>query len=152
MPTSINIKAILDAAVQREDEAHAFYLRISKGQSNATVKQTFAELAADELSHKEFLQACLRDPALLSKMPTPKDYKVAEATEEPAFSIAMKPAEALALAMKKEEGAARFYRNLAESTSDPVLATMFTNLARMELGHKTRIETLFVNIGYPEVF
>jgi len=29
---------------------------------------------------------------------------------------------------------------------------MFENLARMELGHKTRLEHMFVDIGYPEAF
>jgi hypothetical protein len=29
---------------------------------------------------------------------------------------------------------------------------VFNNLANMELGHKHRLETVFVDIGYPEAF
>jgi len=45
-----------------------------------------------------------------------------------------------------------FYRGLAQSATDATLSAMFENLARMELGHKTRLETMFVDVGYPEVF
>jgi len=152
MEHSVNIKVILDMAIAREEEAYTFYTGISERQSNPAVKQTFDELAQDELGHKKFLQACMTDPALLSKVPLPTDYKVAEATDEPDLSFDMKPADALALAMQKELSAAQFYQGLAAAANDPVLSAMFSNLARMELGHKTRIENLFVDIGYPEAF
>lgn len=152
MESTPDIKAILDAAVLREEEAHAFYRDVAARVSNPTVQQTFVELAQDELGHKVFLQACLQEPGLLLRLPVPRDYKVAEATAEPALSTDMKPADALALAMKKEQRAAQFYQALAEASPDAVTQSMFANLARMELGHKTRLENLFVDIGYPEVF
>lgn len=152
MGSTLDIKAIFDAAIAREEEAHAFYREVADRVSDRTVKQTFLELAQDELGHRTFLESCLKDPGLLVKLPVPRDYKVAEATAEPALSTDMKPADALALAMKKEQRAAQFYQALAEASSDAVTQSMFANLARMELGHKTRLENLFVDIGYPEVF
>ena len=148
----MNVNTIIEGAIASEVEAHEFYAKVSERSTNASVKRTFAELAADELSHKRFLEGCRIDPTQLKKIQTGPDYKVAEATALPDLSIDMKPADALALAMKKEEQAARFYEGLAKTATDAVTRSMFENLARMEIGHKTRIEDLFVNIGYPEVF
>ncbi len=82
----------------------------------------------------------------------PVDYRVAEATETPLLSMEMKPSEAIALAMKKEQESAEFYLKLAKSAVDSKLQEIFRGLVNMELGHKTRIEELFVDIGYPEVW
>jgi rubrerythrin len=152
MAKTVDIKSILDAAIVREEEAFAFYSRASERMTNRTVKEIFDQLGKDELCHKTFLQACLKDTQLAAKLPTPADYKVAEATAEPTLSIDMKPADALALAMKKEQHAVDFYQGLAKVASDATFRAMFENLARMELGHKTRLENMFVDIGYPEAF
>ena len=84
--------------------------------------------------------------------PPAADYKVAEATELPALSIEMKPADAIALAMKKEQEAVEFYRGLADGSDDAEIKKIFENLVNMELTHKNRLENVFVEIGYPEVF
>jgi rubrerythrin len=54
--------------------------------------------------------------------------------------------------MKKEQRSVEFYLNLAENALDPDYRQAFRELANMELRHKTEIEDLFVNIGYPEKF
>ena len=89
---------------------------------------------------------------LLNKLPIPIDYKIAEATDSPALSFDMKLADAIALAMKKELSAAEFYKGLAKTATDSKFKETFLELANMELGHKTRIENLFIEVGYPEVF
>jgi len=152
MESTIDIKSILDAAIVREEEAYRFYGRVSERVSNPAVKEIFHQLAQDELGHKTFLQACLKDTRLAAKLPVPTDYRVTEATDEPVLSVDMKPADALAVAMKKELRAAVFYQDLAKAATDATFRAMFENLARMELGHKTRLENMFVDIGYPEVF
>ncbi len=152
MKESMDIDAILNAAVKREEEAYKFYKKVAERMSNKTVKEAFQQLSGDELGHKDFLKNCLKDPGLLKKLPVPEDYKVAEATKLPPLSIDMKPADAMALAMKKEQGSVEFYTKLAKTATDAKYKETFQSLANMELGHKTRIESLFVNIGYPEVF
>ncbi|MDY0059604.1 MAG: ferritin family protein [Myxococcota bacterium] len=143
---------ILLMAIRSEEEAHRFYTDVAARVTDPSVQATFQELAREELGHKQFLESCQHDPLLLAKIPAAPDYRVAEATAEPALSIALKPAEALALAMKKEEQAARLYEGLAAQTTDPEYRRMFEGLARMELGHKHGLENLFVSIGFPEVF
>lgn len=152
MARSIEIAAILEAAIRSEEEAHDFYVEVAQRATNPVVIQTFSELAGDELGHKIFLTGCLKDSCLLEEIASGPDYKVAEATPLPELSIDMTPADAVALAMKKEEQAAREYESLAKVAPSPEMKKLFENLARMEVSHKTRLEKLFVDIGYPEVF
>lgn len=147
------LEKIFSDAIEREIEAHEFYLAVSQKVTNPDVKKTFAELAQEELGHKELLIRFKSDPVLLTKINIPsQDYKVAEATELPKFDINMKPADAIALAMKKEEEAVKFYRGMAAMSQDAEMKSQFEYLAGMELGHKTRLENVYVVIGYPEVF
>lgn len=152
MAESYDIAAILEAAIRNEEEAYDFYAEVAQRATNPVVRQTFAELAGDELGHKVFLQGCLKDSCMLEDFPVGPDYKVAEATPLPDLSVDMTPADALALAMKKEEQAARGYEALANDAPDADRKKVFENLAKMEIGHKTRLENLFVDIGYPEAF
>ena len=80
------------------------------------------------------------------------DYKIAETQDMPALSLTMKPAEAIAIAMKKEQQAAELYRALADKVINPIEKKELENLANMEMGHKHKLENAFINIGYPEVF
>lgn len=44
-------------AIQREREAHDFYMRMAKTASDASAKALFEELAAEETKHKQRLEA-----------------------------------------------------------------------------------------------
>lgn len=147
------VEQILAGAIGREIEARDFYRQVAERAGNSTVKETFQQLAQEEAGHQELLESCRADPAKLLKIQAPAvDYKVAEITELPAFALDMKPADAIALAMKKEQQAVEFYRQMEANAADSGVKAMFANLANMELGHKHRLENVFVEIGYPEVF
>ena len=149
----MELEKIFSDAITREIEAHEFYLAISGKVVNPDVKKVFGELAQEELGHMELLTKFKNDPSLSMKIEiTPQDYKIAEATELPRFDIQMKPADAIALAMKKEEEAVKFYRGMAAVSQDAEVKNKFEYLAGMELTHKNRLENVFVGIGYPEVF
>lgn len=147
------LDALLNKAVAAEMEANLFYKLVAERAANPAVRQAFTELAAEELGHRDFLENVRRDPDMIRKLSAPAvDYHVAEATALPALSIDMKPADAVALAMKKEQQAVELYKNLAQSAADPELEKLLIGLANMERRHKTRLEELFVQIGYPEAF
>lgn len=149
---SITIRDILEAAISREENAQVFYTRVAAACDNAYVRQLFTQLASDEQGHKAFLQGCLADPVLLQKIPVPADYKVAEATARPEPGTLTTPAAAIALAMKREQAAVEHYRQLAAVATAADYRQAFESLAAMEAGHKTQLESAFVNIGYPESF
>ena len=64
----------------------------------------------------------------------------------------MQFADAIALAMKKEESAMRQYTQLADASEDSAQKQIFLELAAMEREHKAKMEAAFVDIGYPEVW
>jgi len=148
----MEIEQLLSTAIEREIEAYEFYQNVYERVDDVTVKEVFEQLAEEEQGHREMLEQFKHDPTKMMKIQPPPDYKVAEATELPKLSIDMKPADAIALAMKKEQQAVEFYRALGESASDESVKKIFESLTNMELGHKHRLENVFVNIGYPEVF
>ncbi|MEK7414146.1 MAG: NAD(P)H-dependent oxidoreductase subunit E [Planctomycetota bacterium] len=149
-PTAI--AAVLQRAIRDEEAANAFYQSIERKASNPTVKLLFLQLARDELQHKSFLEQCQTDPVLLAKLPTCIDFGVSSTVPEPDPSQDLKPADAIALAMKREQRAMDLYRTLADATQDPALRATLAGLARMEQEHKRRLEEAFVSIGYPESF
>ena len=148
----IELEKIFSMAIAREVEAHEFYQQVAERVSDAAVKEVFVQLSKEEMGHMETLEKLKNDPGAAMVFTAPDDYKIAEATELPELSIDSKPADAIALAMKKEQQAVEFYRGLAESTEDARVKDIFNNLANMELQHKNRLENVFVEIGYPEVF
>jgi rubrerythrin len=150
VPTTIN--AVLARAIGEEEAAHVYYLEVEQRATNETVKRLFLQLAREELQHKTFLLECRNQPEQLAKLPATIDYGIAATVPEPALTPDLKPADAIALAMKKEQQAVELYRALAAATKDPGLRAALEGLARMELEHKHRLEEAFVGVGYPEVF
>ena len=147
------IKRLFTLAIKREVEANSFYSAAASRMKDENVRNIFKELAGDELDHMALLEGFREDPTLQMKMAKPEaDFKLAEETELPELSVDMKPADAIALAMKKEQQALEFYKRMAAGCSDAGLKDVFENLANMELGHKHRLEEMFVNIGFPESF
>jgi rubrerythrin len=147
-------KQIIADAIRSEIEAYEFYQQLSLKVKNAFLKELFHEFAAEELKHQKILQGFQgRADAAIHFARVP-DYHVAETVDEPdaQLSIHMKPADAIAMAMKKEEAAMRRYSQLAEACTDPEQKKVFLELAVMERGHKSKMENAFVDIGYPEVW
>jgi len=64
----------------------------------------------------------------------------------------MKPTDGMVLAIRKELGAMQMYTQLARVTSDAGEKQTFLELAKMEKNHKTRLEDLYTNMAFPEVW
>ena len=144
---------IMDLGIQRESEAFNFYNDVQKRVDDKALKQIFNDLAKQELGHRNLLEEFKYNPEIPVKMSKPSsDFGLAEQVELPQLSVNMKPAEALALAMKKEQQAVEFYRNLAESTEDDEIKKLCLEMAGMELSHKQRLENAYTDVAYIESF
>ncbi len=144
---------VMSVAIAREIEANEFYSAVVKSMTDKTTREIFTELASEEMGHMELLENFRNDPTMIMKIAAPPvDFKLAESMELPRVSTAMRPADAIALAMKKEQQAVEFYRGLSKNSADSGVKAIFDNLANMELNHKKRLENAFVDIGYPEAF
>jgi rubrerythrin len=144
-------KKIISMAVGNEIEAYDFYTAAGEKVENANLKSVFKDLAAEEKKHQDFLQGLLTQ-AKPMKFDENEDYKIAESVEAPKLSITMKPADAIGLAMKKEEEAMAMYAGLAKASADKDQKDMFEQLSRMEQGHKVRLEGIYSEMAYVEVW
>ncbi len=145
-------KNIIDMAIANEIEAQGFYGAAAKKVKDSYLKEMFEHFANEEKMHERILRNILKSNTIHLHFSEDIDYKVAETVDEPRLSMNMKPADAIALAMKKEEQALKEYNLLAQNCPDPEQKKVFLDLAAMEREHKLKLENAFVDIGYPEVW
>jgi rubrerythrin len=147
-----NIARLLDIAIGREIAANAFYAGVAERATNPYVRELFHDFAAQEKGHEQTLVRLKEDPAATMSFRAPANYRVAEETDPAILSLDMKPADAAVLAMRRELEAMTFYQELATMATDGGTRETCLSLANMEATHKRRLEDLFVDIGFPEVW
>ena len=148
-----NYKEILKMAVGNEVEAYEFYRDAAAKMKDPAMKKTFMELADEESGHKVLLEGYLSNEMKDMKFSEEKDYKVAETVEAPqALSTDMAFKDAIALAMKKEQEAMEMYQQFADASEGAKQKETFLELAKMEKGHKVRLEDIYTNIAFIEVW
>jgi len=148
----MNYKEILKTAINNEVEAYEFYTNASLKSVNQILKDIFRELAEEELKHKKLLEGFLKDNSLKMNFKTDADYKISESVELPKLTKEMSFSDGIALAMKKEEEAMMMYQKFADATADKDQKNTFLQLAKMEKTHKTRLEDMYTNAAYNEVW
>jgi len=145
------LEAIIKNAMAQEEVSHEFYQRMANLVSHAETKDTFQYLAKEEQGHKAFLQSCLT-PQGCKIVGEAHNVHLAELLEAPTFSEAMSPKEALVIAMKREEGSYQFYQKLASLQPPGEIKDFLNKMAKVELGHKEKVEYLYNNVAFPEVW
>lgn len=142
----------LKFAIHNEIKAHQFYEEVARKVDNRALKELFGDLAQEENSHRVILESFHGPDPSIMVFPDVPDYHVAETVDELELSTNMKPADAFALAMKKEQEAMELYTWMAGASADSKQKELLLELAAMEKSHKFRMEQAFVDIGYPEVW
>jgi len=145
-------KKIIGTAIDREIEAYTFYRGIADKAKDPTMKSLFSELAGEEKQHRELLQGMLTKDISKMKFDPSHDYKVVDEMPTPALKVGMKPLEGLVIAIKKELEAMQMYSQLAKLSTDNETQLLFSQLANMERGHKARLEDIYTNMAFPEVW
>jgi rubrerythrin len=143
---------ILGRAIKSEIEASQFYAQVAAKSTNSFIKELFLTLSEEEKRHRDILEGFRNDPSIAVSFEKVPDFHVSETVEQPPLSMDMTPVDAIALAMKKEEAAMRHYTELAQVCKDTQRQKLFYELAAMERKHKHKMETAFIDIGYPEVW
>lgn len=148
-----NYKEILKMAVGNEVEAFEFYRDAAAKMKDPAMKKTFQELADEESGHKVLLEGYLSNEMKDMKFIDEKDYKVTETVEAPqTLSTDMAFKDAIALAMKKEQEAMEMYQQFADASEEAKQKETFLELAKMEKGHKVRLEGIYTDIAFIEVW
>ncbi len=150
---STDYKKILEMAINNEVEAYEFYIQAAAKSTPKHLKTVFAELAEEEMKHKKTLEGFLNNQALkLNFNVAAPDYKIAETIELPPLTSDMSFADGVALAIKKEQEAKEMYEQFAAATSNEAQKKVFLELATMELGHKVKLEAIYVDTAYNEIW
>ncbi len=148
-----NYKEILKMAVDNEVEAYEFYRDAAAKMKDPAMKKTFEELADEESGHKVLLEGYLSNEMKDMKFNEEKDYKVAETVEAPqTLSADMAFKDAVALAMKKEQEAMEMYQQFAEASEGAKQRETFLELVKMEKGHKAKLEDIYTNTAFVELW
>jgi rubrerythrin len=145
-------KKIISLAIDREVEAYTFYRTVSEKAKDKALKSLFTELAGEEKQHREFLQGMLTKNISSMHFEAKKDYKVVDDIASPKLTADLKPLEGLIIAIKKELEAVQMYTQLANLSTDVEQKLLFSQLANMEKGHKARLEDIYTNMAFPEVW
>ena len=110
------------------------------------------ELAKDEAKHKLTLEGFLTKAPEKLHFSESKDYKVVDAIPTPPLTPDLKPIDGIVIAIKKELEAMQMYTQLANTSTDGEQKNIFLELASMERGHKSRLEDIYTNMAFPEVW
>ncbi|MDI9369663.1 MAG: ferritin family protein [Synergistaceae bacterium] len=143
---------ILRMAIESEVEAYEFYKDAAAKVTDAVLKDTFEELAEEEVDHKLLLEGYLADKGRKMNFKAPDDYKVSETVELQTLSTDIAFKDAIALAMKKEQEAMELYRSFADMSETAEQKEAFLQLATMEQGHKSRLEDIYTNAAFAEAW
>jgi rubrerythrin len=142
----------LKFAIRNEVKAHDFYIDAATKLQDSFLKELFTDLANEENNHKAILESFHESDTNTLPSEIPSQYNISESIDEPELSTKMKPADAFALAMKKEQEAMELYTWMANATSDLRQKELLLELAAMERIHKSRMENAFIDVAYPEIW
>lgn len=139
---------LLQSAIEDELEAYEYYTSLSQSLKNEELRSVFAALAKEELQHRDFLQKLL-DNKQYREFDTGIDLPGDDEAPLPPLSSLMNPQDGIALAISKEDEAMRDYLFMASLVKDGKQKKLLENLARMEQGHKERLEKILASGTLP---
>jgi rubrerythrin len=141
-----SVDALLDFAIEKEQEANEFYLDLANKMEREHMKKVFEGFAAEEAKHKEKLTQVKAGKHLMPVESKVTDLKIGDYLVDVEPAPDMDYQDALIIAMKKEKASFKLYSNLAQTTDDDNLQNLMWGLAQEEAKHKLRLE-----IEYDEV-
>jgi len=147
---SDTLQSVIDLAIQREEEAHNFYLSLSSVVQDKAARDTLKYLADEEAGHKAFLVKCKDEMAcdIVLRPDTPVDYKVAEHLKQPDIQKDMNSEEVFLVAANREANAHHFYKGLADLYPKGPVKELLLRMAAEELKHKEKMEYLYANTAF----
>lgn len=143
MEKFITLDDVIKFAIEREDTAYKLYKRAEELSTTIAAKKMFAELAAEEATHKDVFSKIDEDKAESHKLCTLPESSIAKYLTDVPFRPDMSYQEILTYALKTEEAAYQLYKAAAGMTDDERLQKVLMNFADVELGHRRRLEVIY---------
>jgi len=147
-----NLLKLIDTAIQREEDAVAFYRRLCGKVHDPAVRETIEWIAGEEQKHKAFLTKYRNGEFCAAglRLSDVAYYKIAEHQEEPAVSEDMSSAQIYLVASHREMRSHQFYTALAQQHAAGDAREMLLQMANEELKHKEKMEYLYANTAFPQ--
>ena len=143
---------VIDVAIEREEEAYAFYMDLHDRVNDPTARDTLEFLAREEQKHRDFLIA-YRDGRVAAgglRMTESVDYKIAEHLDEPDIEKDMESKDVYLVAAHRELSSYNFYRSLADIHPNGEVKDVLLRIASEEMKHKEKVEYLYSNTAFPQ--
>ena len=143
---------IIDIAIQREEQAYAFYMDLYDKVIDSGVKETLEWIAGEEVKHKQFLMNYREGEMDQGKLRMTEVvyYRIAEHQKEPDIEASVKPEDVFLVAAHREMRSHQFYTELAQLHPQGDTHEMLLKIANEELKHKEKMEYLYANTAFPQ--
>ena len=141
---SDRLEEVIRFAVEKEKAAERYYRDWAARAKDSAVSRTFEEFAAEERRHVERLDGVSVDELERSGRAV-ADFGLAELMEDVPPREDMTVAEALALAVRREQRAIDLYERLRRYATDE--DALFDALAAEERRHKHRLELEYARVA-----
>lgn len=142
---------IIHEAMDQHEVARDYYQHMAHQVKHPEARETFEYLAREAEENKARLHHCLT-PEGCPVVPPVHDLHLAEHLKVPEVTEEMSPRDALALAIKRSEALWRFYQAMAELQPPGEIRSRLEYLAKSELSHKEKLETIYDTVAFPEVW
>jgi rubrerythrin len=137
---------ILQLAISREEDAHAFLLTMAGRMRNPEMRKVFEDLADEELEHKARLELEIIKTGRVVTATERLEPEDNGSTKAVGSEIDMDYKDILIMTMQKEEASFRLYVDLAARVTSEEAYETFLALAEEEVKHKLRFEMEYDNL------
>ncbi len=150
------VEKALKVGVTMETGAYNLYTETSKKVKDPGSKQLLKELAADEAKHKAYFEMALKEPEKVMNEAKGGDLKkvmdlhISDPLKEAPLNPDASYQDTLIFAAKSEQTAVDFYMALSKTYSAHPLGKMWAEFAKMEQGHKLKIEKEYDDVVLAE--
>jgi len=134
---------IIDFAIEKENEAVAFYEEAAAIQSLSGSRKLFLEFADEERKHAETLRNIGKVDLSGYKFVWIPDIKRSNFLVDIPYAKNMPYKDMLHLAIKREEKALALYNDLLKKADRNDFKMVFKMLCQEEANHKLKLETLY---------
>jgi len=150
--SEITLQKVIDQAIQREEQAFAFYEKLMDTVADAASQDTLSFMAKEELKHKEILERYARGELGKEALSLREvvDSRVVEALGPPDLTERLDHKDIFLVAAEREKASHEFYTKLAELQPPGELKKLLSKLAQEELAHKEKAEYLYCNAAFPQ--
>ena len=140
-----SVEEILEFAIEKEEEAAAFYSEVAEKEKFSGAKNTFLEFSNEEKKHAALLRDFEGSKEKIAdyKLKWIPDMQRSDYMVEMVYEPGMHYSDILRLAMKREEAALALYNELQGKTDKEEYIRLFKILAQEEAKHKQFLETLY---------